>query len=476
DTEFKSGYISVTDGSVTYCESSSTNYSDDYISKVEFGNLSNTSVGSFYSDFTGLVMNAEPGLSYSLALTPWKSNKVRKESWRVWIDYNIDGDFTDSGELVFAADRKRNPVNGTVTIPSDAFGQTRMRVSMQYNVAPAGPCDVLSNGEVEDYTIDFVPPVPQPPVANFSGSPTTVVMGNSVQFNDLSSNTPTSWSWSFAGGTPLTSTDQHPSIAYNGIGTFSVSLTATNAEGSDTKTVLDYITVTDILPYCTSKSNSNALEWISQVDISTFSNSSGASLYSDFTDSVINLSPGSSNPITLTPQYVGKDQREFWRIWIDFNGDNDFGDADEEVFLANNKKGAVSGTLNILSYATGNTRMRVTMKNGSSPSACETFAGGEVEDYSVNFGEGDAINSSNLSEPLVLTIYPNPARETLNLIVNNADDEIYFRVFSMAGKFMSENQLQNQVTTLDLSGYPQGMYVIFVVDGETLIQKKFIKE
>jgi len=82
-----------------------------------------------------------------------------------------------------------------------------------------------------------------PPVANFSGSPTTVYEGGTVNFTDLSTNTPTSWSWAFAGGTPATSTTQNPSVVYNTAGVYGVDLTATNAGGSDPESKPNYITV-----------------------------------------------------------------------------------------------------------------------------------------------------------------------------------------------------------------------------------------
>jgi PKD repeat protein len=45
---------------------------------------------------------------------------------------------------------------------------------------------------------------PQAPVANFTANRTSVCPGNTVTFTDLSTNNPTSWSWSFPGGTPAT--------------------------------------------------------------------------------------------------------------------------------------------------------------------------------------------------------------------------------------------------------------------------------
>ncbi|MCB9034580.1 MAG: PKD domain-containing protein [Chitinophagales bacterium] len=82
-----------------------------------------------------------------------------------------------------------------------------------------------------------------PPVADFSASQTNINTGSSIGFTDLSSGSPTSWSWTFQGGTPATSTAQNPTVQYNTAGTYTVTLTATNANGSNTKTKTAYIVV-----------------------------------------------------------------------------------------------------------------------------------------------------------------------------------------------------------------------------------------
>ncbi|OFZ12226.1 MAG: hypothetical protein A3D92_16535, partial [Bacteroidetes bacterium RIFCSPHIGHO2_02_FULL_44_7] len=81
-----------------------------------------------------------------------------------------------------------------------------------------------------------------PPVADFTAAQ-TVCAGNTVAFTDASTFNPTSWSWSFPGGTPTTSTTQNPIITYNTPGVYNVTLTATNASGSDSEVKTGYITV-----------------------------------------------------------------------------------------------------------------------------------------------------------------------------------------------------------------------------------------
>ena len=84
----------------------------------------------------------------------------------------------------------------------------------------------------------------------FSGTPTVLVAGNTVNFTDLSTNLPTSWQWSFdgAGVGPglLTSTLKNPiNILYNTPGVYNVWHKASKTASSDTLTKLGYITVID---------------------------------------------------------------------------------------------------------------------------------------------------------------------------------------------------------------------------------------
>jgi PKD repeat protein len=88
------------------------------------------------------------------------------------------------------------------------------------------------------------------PVAAFSSSAPTAAIcpGSTVQFTDVSLLNPTSWSWSFPGGTPATSTEQNPVVTYNTAGTYAVTLTVTNASGSSTRTTNGVVTVSSALP------------------------------------------------------------------------------------------------------------------------------------------------------------------------------------------------------------------------------------
>ncbi|MFZ5517544.1 MAG: PKD domain-containing protein [Candidatus Zhuqueibacterota bacterium] len=91
-----------------------------------------------------------------------------------------------------------------------------------------------------------VNPEPVPPVAAFSGVPTSGNAPLSVVFTDASTGDVTSWSWTFGDGG--TSTAENPTHVYNAAGAYTVALTVTGPAGSDTETKTNYITVTVAAP------------------------------------------------------------------------------------------------------------------------------------------------------------------------------------------------------------------------------------
>jgi gliding motility-associated-like protein len=91
---------------------------------------------------------------------------------------------------------------------------------------------------VDDITL-AVPIVAGPPVANITASATSVCIGTAVNFTDASTGTPTSWAWTFPGGSPATASTQNVTgVTWAAAGTYTVTLTATNANGSNGTTIV----------------------------------------------------------------------------------------------------------------------------------------------------------------------------------------------------------------------------------------------
>ena len=80
------------------------------------------------------------------------------------------------------------------------------------------------------------------PIANFS-SKTSICQNEAVAYTDLSVYNPISWEWTFAGGTPASSTEQNPVVTYSNSGDFDVQLIVANNDGVDTLGITQYIQV-----------------------------------------------------------------------------------------------------------------------------------------------------------------------------------------------------------------------------------------
>jgi hypothetical protein len=137
-----------------YCASNGNNTSDEYIQRVQLGSIDNSTGASSggYGNYTSISTNLTG--TNTITITPAWTGTVYSEGYAVWIDYNRDGDFADTGELVYSRTATTaTPVSGSFTVPGSASaGPTRMRVSMKYNGIPTS-CESFSYGEVEDYIV-----------------------------------------------------------------------------------------------------------------------------------------------------------------------------------------------------------------------------------------------------------------------------------------------------------------------------------
>ena len=156
---FKSGGCPCLD----YCTSGGGTV-DEFIQSVSIGSLNNvTGNDGGYANFTGTSATASylQGSSYPVTLTPGYTSTVYGEWFRVYIDYNQDGDFLDAGELAYDAGGTVSgvPATGSILIPASApSGTTGLRVVMVWSVAPAS-CGVVTYGETEDYCVTIGAPV-----------------------------------------------------------------------------------------------------------------------------------------------------------------------------------------------------------------------------------------------------------------------------------------------------------------------------
>lgn len=135
-------------------------------------------------------------------------------------------------------DPQNMPDTIQIVYTGGSYGQTIEQLWVKPPTQTASPTTTTTNTTTATPT-----PVPAP-LANFTGTPLTGAAPLTVQFTDLSTNSPTSWIWNFGDGNFTGNTTQNPTHIYTSIGTYTVTLNATNAAGSNTLSRTNYIQTT----------------------------------------------------------------------------------------------------------------------------------------------------------------------------------------------------------------------------------------
>jgi endonuclease I/chitodextrinase len=140
---------------LSYCNSNGNNTNYEYIDFVGLGGISNaTAANGGYADFTNQLGTIAYGAN-TIVLSVGFSGSSYTENWKVWIDFNQNGTFESSEEVVTGSTSSTGNLSYNFNVPSSAVsGTTRMRVSMKWNGAPAA-CETFSYGEVEDYNVSI---------------------------------------------------------------------------------------------------------------------------------------------------------------------------------------------------------------------------------------------------------------------------------------------------------------------------------
>lgn len=108
-----------------------------------------------YNNWENITIPIVAGTLYPIELKPVYIDQETIVYWKIWIDYNMDGDFNDLYEYACYG-KGVGAISGTLRIPQDIWnGKTTIRVAISTEGYPQAPCDPIWNGEVEDYTVDI---------------------------------------------------------------------------------------------------------------------------------------------------------------------------------------------------------------------------------------------------------------------------------------------------------------------------------
>ena len=141
----------------------------EWITGVQFSGISNSPQSSpktqGVANYTSFSATVDAGSNYDIIINSEMSylSETTDYIYSAWIDYNGDGDFTDSNELVlelnkaYGAGAQVNSETGSISIPSDVEGTTTMRVVLHKTNGSVSPCETMVSGEIEDYTVIINP-------------------------------------------------------------------------------------------------------------------------------------------------------------------------------------------------------------------------------------------------------------------------------------------------------------------------------
>lgn len=261
------------------------------------------------------------------------------------------------------------------------------------------------------------------PETDFSASAVEIIEGDMVDFTDLSINNPTTWTWTFEGGTPESSEEQNPdSIEYLIPGVYDVTLIASNNGGTDAEVKQDFITV---IP--------------------------GVAPLADFYADVTHIMPGDS--VNFFDMSTGNPTQWTWT----FTGGSPAGSSVQNPV---NIKYATEGMYNV--------KLRAKNSFGSNTMEKENYilvGNVSVKDLYLNNG---------------FLVYPNPSQGTIKVRILEGMEAwgqgsaVTVEVMNATGSLIRSYQHNpdNRELSIDIGSEPNGIYFIRVSSDERTVQKK----
>lgn len=342
-----------------------------------------------------------------------------------------------------------------------------------------------------------------PPDANFAANETTIPVGGSVDFTDLSTGDPVSWVWDFQGGDPSTSTEQNPqNIVYNEAGEYNVSLTVTSDIATDDTTMVGYIKVMSApIPNFNSPNryiqagtsttfndmtSGNPTSWSWEFEGGTPATSDlqnpGEIVYSEVGDFNVKL--------TATNAFGSESLLKSKYIHV--------GDVPEADFSANETFIAVGQSISFSDLTLNNpttwswvfeggTPGTSSLKNPGSITYNETGIFDVTLTVTNTYGQDTELKSDFVEvgyvgvDDLQLTpdrieLYPNPTTGTFTLVLKgNLKELVNISFFNATGRRILEVPTDNGILhqmQVDLAGNPPGVYLLRVQTDEDIIIKR----
>lgn len=380
---------------------------DPGIKNVTFGSINNTSTFLFNSYFDYSCCRHSDVISGGVYPISISTAYIWGEYVKVWIDYNNNGDFDNTTELVFSG-FANHTVSGNITIPMNAIlnQKIRMRVVSDPNSSSIPNCFGSSGGEIEDYAVTILP-APIAPTVAFSYTSTQVCSTTAV-FTNTSYNA-TSYSWNFGDSSPV-STQTNPTHIYSVAGTYTISLTAFNIYGNNTSTQ----SITIVVPQTPIPSGCDPI-------LTVCSDQTYITRVEQYGLPFLDVT-GPNKDFTCNGQFYLMKDSMYWFIistnctanyfapYLDANNDGLFSYPDESLFPGGQNQNNICGTSGSVYFNIPNTapdsvplRMRLALSNnyiGNIGNICSITCG-DYKDFTVFLSPHPLTTAFSVYSPIV---------------------------------------------------------------------------
>ncbi len=424
------------DPTISYCAAQGNDFSYEWMASVSIGDFTKNTGASGYSDFTADEIILEAGDTANVSITPGFSSSTYNEFYKIWIDYNNDGDFEDAGEEVFSAGPSTTSVSGNFTVLASATNVTRLRVTMRYNTAPTSSCGNFDYGEVEDYTAVFI-----------AGSEASCE-NNIIDTNDFEND----WGIWNDGGSDCRRNTYDSSYANSGVQC--VRIRDNNVTSTTTTDNLDltaYEELTVEFSYITrSMDNTNEDFWL---QISSDGGASFTTVEEWNHGDEFNNGERKNDAVVIPGPFSSTTKLRFR---CDASGNSDWIYLDDII---------ISGCTN--------------SNNITLPENNDLFSN---EDDMVEKASTSTTNTLKLEDMIIaMNVFPNPVREELSLNFTTLTDiQAELFVIDLNGRIAQQHSIQalkgEQAIQLNVSNLQDGFYFIQLISDKGSISKKFVKQ
>ncbi|MFY9309471.1 MAG: T9SS type A sorting domain-containing protein [Bacteroidia bacterium] len=323
---------------------------------------------------------------------------------------------------------------------------------------------------------DIYNPTSNLPFASFAADSLSGCPGLTVHFSDSTLNNPTSWQWTFPGGTPATSTQQNPTVVYNTPGTFhDVKLVVTNINGVDSVSKYSYIAISQgAVPTITLNNNDslcqgqnvaltastgNTYKWYPTNQASQTINSSVTNTYSVTVTDALGCAV-TSQPVNI---FVFPNPAV---PTVTINGDTLVSSSvtGNQWYLNGSPISGATGQTHVMQGNIGAYKVEVTDSIGLCTASSQN----------INVGIEEHTNG------ISYVVFPNPSNGITHIVLETSlQEDLSIEITDAVGKKMSARTYPfftgSMETSFDMSVYPKGVYTLTIRNSRGSAVKKIIR-